>query len=46
MNKLESGKNCLKDFESLIEKMNRIANKDLMNRFVISGIKTIITLSL
>ena len=46
MNKLENGKNCLRDFEGLIEKMDKIANKDIMNRFIISGIKTIINLTI
>lgn len=44
INKIESGKNCLRDFESLIERMQRINAKDMINRFIISGIKTIIRL--
>ncbi len=44
INKIESGKNCLRDFESLIEKMQRITGKDMMNRFIIGGIKTILKL--
>jgi hypothetical protein len=46
LNKLENGKNCLRDFEGLIEKMGRIASKDLRNRFIISGIRTILAVSL
>jgi hypothetical protein len=34
----------LRDFESLIEKMQRITGKDMMNRFIIGGIKTILKL--
>lgn len=46
MNKIEGGKNCLKDFESLVEKLGRISTKDLLNRFVVSGIKIIIAIAL
>lgn len=46
MNKIEGGKNCLKDFESLVEKMGRISAKDLLNRFVVSGIKVVIAIAL
>ena len=34
----------MRDFESLIEKMQRINAKDMVNRYIISGIKTIIRL--
>lgn len=44
INKIEGGKNCLRDFESLIERMQRINAKDMINRYIISGIKTIIRL--
>ena len=44
INKIENGKNCLRDCESLIEKMQRINAKDMINRFIIAGIKTIIRL--
>lgn len=46
MNKIEGGKNCLKDFESLVEKLGRISAKDLLNRFVISGVKIVIAVAL
>ena len=46
MNKIDGGKNCLKDFESLVEKIGRISSKDLLNRFVVSGIKIIIAIAL
>jgi hypothetical protein len=42
---LEAGKNCLRDFEGLMEKMNKITSKDLRNRFIVSGIRTIIAAS-
>jgi len=45
LNKLEGGKNCLRDFDGLMEKMNKITSKDLKNKFIISGIKTIIAVS-
>lgn len=44
LNKLQNGKNCLRDFDGLIQKMNKISNKDLLNRFIISGIKAIINI--
>ncbi len=45
LNKLEAGKNCLRDFDGLMEKMSKITSKDLRNRFIVSGIKTIIAVS-
>lgn len=45
LNKLENGKNCLRDFDGLVEKMNKITSKDLKNRYIVSGIKTIISVS-
>jgi hypothetical protein len=45
LNKLEAGKNCLRDFEGLMEKMNKITSKDLRNKFIVSGIRTIIAAS-
>ena len=46
MNKIEGGKNCLKDFEGLVEKLGRISAKDLLNRFVVSGVKIIVAVAL
>jgi hypothetical protein len=45
LNKLEGGKNCLRDFDGLVEKMSKIGCKDLKNRFIVSGINTVITVS-
>jgi hypothetical protein len=45
INKIEGSKNCVRDFESLIERMQRINVKDMMNRFIVAGIATIIRLS-
>lgn len=44
INKLSSGKHCAKDFESFIEKMQRISVKDMMNKYVVAGIRTIVKL--
>lgn len=45
LNKLEAGKNCLRDFDGLMEKMAKITSKDLRNRFIVSGIKAIIAVT-
>lgn len=42
INKIANGKNCAKDFENLAEKMARIGSRDMANRHVIAGIRTVI----
>lgn len=45
MNKLGNGKNCAKDFENLIEKMGKISGRDMVNRYVIAGIRSVINMT-
>lgn len=45
INKLEAGKNCQRDLETLIERIQRITPKDMMNRYIIAGISTLVKLS-
>jgi hypothetical protein len=45
MNKMVGGRNCQKDFEGLVEKMARITQKDMRNRFIVGGIRSIVTLA-
>jgi hypothetical protein len=44
INKLQLGKNCQKDLEGLADKLAKISNKDMMNRFVVAGVATIVAL--
>lgn len=41
INKIESGKNWSRDLEGLIDKIQRISARDMTNRYIIAGIKTI-----
>lgn len=45
INKITNGKNCAKDFENLVDKMAKITAKDMANRYVIAGIRTIISMT-
>lgn len=45
LNKLHDGKNSQKDLELLVEKMQKISPKELLNRYIISGIVAIIRLA-
>ena len=42
INKITNGKNCAKDFENLVDRVAKITAKDMANRYVIAGIRTII----
>lgn len=44
LNKIESGKNLTKELEGLIDKMQKIKPKELFNKYIISGVKTVIRL--
>ena len=45
MNKIEDRKNCFRDFESLVERIQKISGREMMNKYIISGISTIVRLS-
>lgn len=40
-----NGRNCHKDIESLIEKISKISQKDMMNKYILGGIRTIIAMA-
>jgi hypothetical protein len=45
INKMGAGKNCLRDLEGLLDRLLKIAAKDMMNRYVVGGIATIVRLA-
>ena len=38
INKIKSGKECHKEIETLIDRTRKISTKEMMNRYVVSGI--------
>ena len=41
MNKINSGKECQKEIETLLERTKKISNKEMMNRYFVSALHVI-----
>ena len=42
---MQSDKHCIKEIEGLIDRVQKINAKDLLNRYIISGIMTVIKIA-
>lgn len=45
LNKVEAGKNCLREMEGLVEKLQKLGSRDLLNRHVVAGVKVLLRLA-